>query len=162
VRLFYNLALDDMLGQQPDGPVRVAFRRLRAGERNQMGLGGTVKDWRNRRFIPLLAGEHCIEPLVDERLSRARDHADIGIERLADFPVQPALASLALIGLQQNARLEYGFSCRLTFRNQPSKLRPLLDAQFHNEFLVGHGLPLCRLSPAGQESVFAAKCNSAI
>ena len=58
-----------------------------------MGLTLAVEDWRNGVF-PAACGQDCIEPWLTN-VSRMRDdHADIGIERLADFLIrQPSPAS---------------------------------------------------------------------
>jgi hypothetical protein len=89
-----DLALDHVLRQQADGPARVAGRRLGAGERDQLGLRGAVEDRRGARHLALLAGEHGIEPLLHQFGAHVHHHGDVGVERLADLLIGPALAGL--------------------------------------------------------------------
>lgn len=139
VRGLDDAALDDRLGEEPDRPAAIAFGRLRAGERDQVGLLLAVEDRLDRRSLPLLACQHGGETLGDELLAHAGDHADVGVERLADALVRPPFAALALIGFEQDAGLEEGLGRRLTLRDEVVELLALLARQPDDEFLVGHG-----------------------
>ena len=103
---WHDAARNDMLSQQTNGPACMSLRRRAAGQRRQPGLGLTVENRWRRRCWALLAGEHRIESFVHQFLTYAHDHRQVGVERLDNLRVPPARAALALIRLQQDARLE--------------------------------------------------------
>src|SRR5215510_3630072 len=159
MRRRHDLPFDDCVSQEPNRPASKAGRRLAAGERDQLGLLLAIEDRRNRRRFALLAGQHRVEPLLHQLCPYALDHGDVGLECLADRLVRPALTSYALVGLEQDAGLQNGLGRRLAFRDQIVQSLSLVRVEPYQEFLVGHGLPPCRMTPTGQESVFARKCN---
>src|SRR5215475_9085524 len=159
MRRRHDLPFDDCVSQEPNRPASKAGRRLAAGERDQLGLLLAIEDRRNRRRFALLAGQHRVKPLLHQLCPDALDHGDVGVECLADRLVRPALTSYALVGLEQDAGLQNGLGRSLAFRDQIVQSLSLVRVEPHQEFLVGHGLPPCRMTPTGQESVFARKCN---
>ena len=127
---FHNLFL-----QQPQGPARPAFGRLRASQGNQLGFLLAVEDPRNRRRRPLLAAQHSLEAFFHKLLAHPVNHGNAGVQSPDDPAVTPAFTGFRDIGLQQYPRLQQPLRWALSFSYQRFELLAFLAAQPHNILL---------------------------
>ena len=117
MRVIDDVHLDDLVRQQTDRPAGISRWRRPAGQRNQLGLGFAIENRLDRWPRALLAGQHCGEPFIHQLGTRPGNHDDVGLQRLADAFIGPALAIRTLIGLQQNARFQDRLGQRLSLGN---------------------------------------------
>ena len=86
-----NVQLHDRGFQQRQCPSLAPLRRRRAGQRDQLGLRGTVEDALSGGVGRVFAGQGSIEASLHQLLARAGDGVDAGIQRLGD----PAVRGIA-------------------------------------------------------------------
>ena len=137
----HDSALNDVLGQKPDGPARVTFRRFGAGKRDELGLRLGVEDRWRWRALALLAGQHRTKSLGHELFARSHDHGQVGIKRFDDLRVQPAGPTFRLVGLQKDARLEDRLGRRLARRDKSGEQLALACIKFDDVLLGRHVHP---------------------
>jgi len=92
------------VGQQAQGPAAPPGRRRAAGERDEVRLLCAIQ--RAPVFaVGGLARQRGVQPCGGALLAHAGDRGRVDLQRGGDRRVGPAGAALALVGLQQDARM---------------------------------------------------------
>jgi len=137
--------------QQCQCPPLAPLGRWRAGQGDQLGLGGAVEDALSGRVGRVLVGQGGVDPALHQVLARARDGVDAGIQRFSDSAVAPRLAGLRGIGLQQDAGFQ-NLACRaFAFLDQRVEPFALLVGEPDNVLLHGRLFRGHSASPMGAE-----------
>ena len=118
-------------------PPLASFRRRRAGERDQLSLGGTVEEALSGGVGGMLAGQRSIEAFLHQLLPRAGDGVDAGVQCFGDLAVAPGFAGLRGVRLQQDACLQH-LPCRTcALLDERVEAFPLVSAERYDVSLYG-------------------------
>jgi hypothetical protein len=93
----------------------------------------------------LLAAQRRLKAFLHEVLADPSHHGQVGVERLDDPAVTPALAMAASIGLEQDPGFQDPLGWAFSFVGQPLQMIAFCFTQFDDVFLYrdvlgGHGL----------------------
>ena len=132
------MQFDDFILEQAQGPFGMPLRGWPACQRDQFCFRHAVENPRPGGVRIIFAGQHGLEPFLDQLAPGAKDIGDAGIQRLGDPAVAPALARLRHVGLQQDAGLRQQLGRTLALVDQVIELRAFVRAQPHNVFLDGN------------------------
>jgi hypothetical protein len=116
----------------------MSLRRRPACQRDQLCFRHAVENPWPGGVRVIFAGQHGLEPFLDQLSPGAKDSGDAGIHRLGDPAVAPALARFRYVGLQQDAGLRQQLGGTLALADQIVELRALIRAQPYNVFLDGY------------------------
>lgn len=89
----------------------------------------------------MFAGQHRLEPFLDQLPPRPLNIGDAGVQGLGDPAIAPAFPFLRHISLQKDARLRQQLRRALSRADQSHKLFPLVGTQPDNVFLDGNIFP---------------------
>ena len=137
-----DFQLHELVAEEPQRPARIALRRCRAGQRNQLRLPRTVQ--LPRLAIDLLATlQRRFKPLLHAALAHPFHGGGSNPQNRRDIRVGASAILPILVCQQQDVRVLPAMRRRFPVHN-PGQLRSLLRAQPHPVSLPAfrfHGLP---------------------
>src|ERR1700738_790763 len=100
-----NVQFDNLLLEQTQAPSGKAFRGRREGQRDQFCFRRAVENPPPGGVRVVFAGQHRLEPFLDQLAPGPLDSSDAGVQRRGDPAVAPAFGRIRYVRLQQDARL---------------------------------------------------------
>jgi hypothetical protein len=132
---------DNLLLEQTQAPSGKAFRGRREGQRDQFCFRRAVENPPPGGVRVVFAGQHRLEPFLDQLAPGPLDSGDAGVQRRGDPAVAPAFARIRYVRLQQDARLRQQLGGTLAFANQLVESIAFLRVEPDHVFLDGNLFP---------------------
>ena len=111
------------------------------GQRDQFCFRRAVEDALPGGVRDVLAGQHGLEPFLDQLAPGPVDRGDAGVQRRGDLAVAPAFARIRDVRLQQDARLRQQLGRTLAFADQLVESIAFLRVEPDHVFLDGNLFP---------------------
>jgi hypothetical protein len=143
-----NVQFDDLLLKQTQAPSGKALRGRREGQRDQLCFCRAVENTRPGGVGIVFAGQHGLEPLLDELPPGPLDSGDAGVQRRSDPAVAPAFARIRYVRLQEDARLRQQLGGTLAFTDQLAESIAFLRVEPDHVFLDGNLFPAHESPPS--------------
>ena len=143
-----NVQFDNLLLEQTQAPSGKALRGRREGQRDQFCFRRAVENSPRGGVRVVFAGQHRLEPFLDQLAPGPLDSGDAGVQRRGDPAVAPAFTRIRYVRLQQDARLRQQLGGTLAFANQLVELIAFLRVEPDHVFLDGNLFPGHELPPS--------------
>src|SRR4029453_5853945 len=138
--LFGALQLNETFGQQTHAPALLPFRRLRAGQSDQMRLLLSIELLRFGSLGPAM-DQRRLQPLHGEPLAHPSDRRAADLQGIGDLGVGPGLGEsiFALVGFEKDARMGQPARRGVAASDQAFQPAAILPGQAHGVVsLPGH------------------------
>ena len=124
--------------EQTQAPSGTTFRGRREGQRDQFCFRRAVENPPPGGPRAVFAGQHRLEPFLDQLASGPLGSGDAGVERRGDPAVAPGFARIRYVRLQQDARLRQQLGGTLAYANQLVESIAFLRVEPDHVFLDGN------------------------
>src|SRR5947209_6891747 len=135
------MQFDNLLLEQTQAPSGKAYRDRRERQRDQFCFRRAVENPPPGGVRVVFAGQHRLEPFLDQLVPGPLDSGDAGVQRRGDPAVAPAFARIRYVRLQQDARLRQQLGGTLAFANQLVESIAFLHVEPDHVFLDGDLFP---------------------
>ena len=146
------MQFDDLLLEQTQAPSGKALRGWREGQCDQFCFRRAVENPRPGGVGIVFAGQHRLQPFLDQLAPGPLDSGDAGVQRRGNPAVTPARARIRYVRLQEDPHLRQQLGGTLAFADQLVEPIAFLRVEPDHVFLDGNLFP-------GHESPPSLPCH---